>query len=410
MAARRETGLGEWTGWRSPFMALVVMTIASEIAFATWWTLAKNFAVNALGFTGAQVGIQESIREIPGFLAFLVVYVLLAMREQTLALAALALMGLGVAVTGWFPSVWGFYLTTFVMSLGFHYFQTMNQSLQLQWLPKATAPRLLGRLVGAAAIAQLAAYGLIFITWKTLHLSFTSVFAVAGTLTLGLAIFVWVAWPSFRADTLQHKHLILRRRYWLYYLLTFMGGARRQIFTVFAGLLMVTRFGYEVPDIAALFLINCLFHMVLAPKVGAAIMRFGERRALIFEYAGLIAVFTAYAFVSNPIVAAGLYVIDHAFFALAFAINTYFQKIADPADIAPTSGVSFTINHVAAVGIPVLFGLIWLWSPKIVFLAGAGMAVISLILAFLVPRDPCAGQETTLSRLDISGVQPQAAE
>jgi hypothetical protein len=150
--------------------------------------------------------------------------------------------------------------------------------------------------------------------------------------------------------------------------------------------------------------------MVLAPKVGAAIMRFGERRALIFEYAGLIAVFTAYAFVSNPIVAAGLYVIDHAFFALAFAINTYFQKIADPADIAPTSGVSFTINHVAAVGIPVLFGLIWLWSPKIVFLAGAGMAVISLILAFLVPRDPCAGQETTLSRLDISGVQPQAAE
>ncbi len=410
MASRQQTGLGEWTGWRSPFAALVVMTIGSEIAFATWWTLAKNFAVNAIGFTGVQVGIQESIREIPGFLAFLVVYVLLAMREQTLAFAALALMGLGVAVTGWFPSAWGFYLTTFVMSLGFHYFQTMNQSLQLQWLPKATAPHRLGRLVSASALAQLAAYGLIFITWKTLDLSFATVFGVAGTITFGLAAFLWIGWPSFRADTPQHKQLVLRRRYWLYYLLTFMAGARRQIFTVFASLLMVTRFDYGVQDIAALFLINCIFHMLLAPKVGALIMRFGERRALIFEYAGLIGVFTAYAFVTNAMLAAGLYVIDHAFFALAFAISTYFQKIADPADIAPTSGVSFTINHVAAVGIPVVFGLIWLWSPAIVFLAGAGMAVISLLLAFLVPRDPCAGQETTLARFDLPGLRPQAAE
>jgi MFS family permease len=203
---------------------------------------------------------------------------------------------------------------------------------------------------------------------------------------------------------------VLRQRYWLYYLLTFMAGARRQIFTVFASLLMVTRFGYEVHEIAALFLINCLFSMVLAPRVGALIIRFGERRALIFEYAGLIGVFTAYAVVANAWLAAGLYVVDHAFFALAIAIRTYFQKIADPADIAPTSGVSFTINHVAAVGIPVVFGLIWLWSPAVVFLAGAGMAVVSLLLALLVPRDPQAGQETTLSRLTVGTMYPQPAE
>jgi hypothetical protein len=111
------------------------------------------------------------------------------------------------------------------------------------------------------------------------------------------------------------------------------------------------------------------------------------------EYVGLIAVFLAYAFVESAMVAAALYVIDHAFFALSIAMKTYFQKIADPADIAPTAGVAFTINHIAAVGIPATFGFIWLASPAAVFLIGAAMAVVSLLLALLVPRHPVPGHE-----------------
>jgi len=118
-----------------------------------------------------------------------------------------------------------------------------------------------------------------------------------------------------------------------------------------------------------------------------------ERRTLTIEYTGLILIFTAYAFVPNVWVAVGLYIVDHAFFAMAIAMKTYFQKIADPADIAPTAGVAFTINHIAAVFIPVLFGLIWLWSPAAVFLAGAAIAVISLGLAQLIPYSPKEGTE-----------------
>ncbi|MBL4619230.1 MAG: hypothetical protein JKX88_03925, partial [Marinicaulis sp.] len=112
------------TADRSPFMALALMTIAMQLAFAAWYTLAKNFAVDGVGMTGAEIGLQETIREIPGFLAFLVVYVLLVMREQTLALLSLVVLGVGVAITGFFPSIWGLYLTTFFMSVGFHYFET----------------------------------------------------------------------------------------------------------------------------------------------------------------------------------------------------------------------------------------------------------------------------------------------
>ena len=390
---RTDIWLAAGTRWRTPAAMLMIMAFAMQIAFATWWTLIKNYAVEDVGFTGREVGFQESIREIPGFLAFLVIYILFFMREQTLALGALAVLAIGVVITGWFPSATGLYLTTFLMSVGFHYYETMNQSLALQWLPKGQAPQIMGRILAVAAAAQLLAFGLIALLWKTLALDFATVFVAAGTLTLAIVVFVWVTFPHFEKGTPQRKKLILRRRYWLYYALTFMGGARRQIFTVFASLMMVQIFGYEVHQIALLFLINCLFNIAFAARIGGFIGRFGERRALSVEYIGLIVVFGAYAFVQSAWAAAALYVIDHAFFAFSIAMNTYFQKIADPLDIAQTAGVASTINHLAAIGIPAAFGLIWLVSPAAVFLIGAAMAGVSLVLARLVPRHPEAGNE-----------------
>ena len=120
-----------------------------------------------------------------------------------------------------------------------------------------------------------------------------------------------------------------------------------------------------VNQVTLLFLINYAFNWLFAEKIGTLISRIGERAALTIEYVGLIGVFTAYAFVENAYLAAGLYVVDHMFFALAIAMNTYFQKIASPEDIASSAGVSFTINHIAAVVIPVLFGLLWLQSPAL---------------------------------------------
>jgi MFS family permease len=383
----------EMTGWRSPVVLLMIMAGAMQLSFAAWWNLMNNFAVQELDFTGREIGIQQSIREIPGFLSFLAIYLLLVMREQTLAYVSLLLLGLGVAVTGYFPTAMGFYITTLIMSIGFHYYETMAQSLSLQWLPKATAARSMGWIISVGAFAQLVAYGLIYVAWKDFNLSFLAVFAIAGGLTLVVLVFLIMAFPQFKEGIPQRKKLILRKRYWLYYALTFMAGARRQIFTVFAGFLMVERFGYDVHEVGLLFLFNGAFNMLMAPLIGHFIVRIGERKALMFEYLGLIGVFVTYAFVTNATLAASLYVIDHAFFAIAIAIKTYFQKIADPADIAPTAGVAFTINHIAAVFIPVLFGFLWLVSPAAVFLAGAGMAVVSFALATLIPRNPEEGRE-----------------
>lgn len=381
------------TGWRSPVVLLMAMAATMQIAFAAWINLSNNFAVEVLSFTGRDVGLQQSIREIPGFLAFAAIFFLFIMREQTLAFVSLLLLGGAVAVTGYYPTYTGFLLTTFISSVGFHYYETMNQSLTLQWLPKKTAPVTMGKIMSVASFAQLVAFGLVFLCWKIFEMEFTDIFMLVGGFTFFATLVLWVTFPEFNAGVTQHKKLILRKRYWLYYALTFMGGARRQIFMVFAAFMMIERFGFQVHEVAVLFIANGIVTMFFAPIIGKWIMQFGERRILAIEYIGLFMVFTAYAFVSNVWIAIGLYIVDHALFAMAIGMKTYFQKIADPADIAPTAGVAFTINHIAAVVIPITFGIIWIWSPAAVFLAGSAMAVMSLVLAQLIPRSPEKGCE-----------------
>lgn len=377
------------SGWRSPYILLVLMTVAMPLAFATWYALLNNFVIERAQFNGSDIGLLQSVREIPGFLAFTAVFILLFIREQRFAILALLTLGLGVSITGLFPSSLGLLCTTFIMSVGFHYFETLKKSLALQWLPKDQAPALLGKLLGLSSLSSLLVYA--FIIWQPL--GYESTYVVGGGLCIVLSLFMFVAYPLFPEKEPQHKKLFLRRRYWLYYALVFMSGARRQIFMVFAGFMMVEKFHYDVSDIATLYLINHAINSVIAAPIGRWINRVGERTALSLEYIGLVIVFVSYAFVNDATLAAGLYVVDHLFFSMAIAINSYFQKIADPKDIAATSGVSFTINHIAAVVIPVSFGLLWMTSSAAVFLLGAAMAVVSFILARKIPLSPSAGNE-----------------
>ena len=376
-----------------PDLLLLLMAGAVPLSFATWQTLLNNFALERAAFSGVEIGILQSLREIPGFLAFAVVFLLFVFREQTIALLSLVLLATGTLITGMFPTVIGLYLTTVIMSIGFHYYETIQTSLSLQWLDKDRAPEVLGRIIAVGAFTSIVTFAVIWLAFDLIGLDFTPVYAIGGGATLLIVLFCVVAFPYFPVKIQQHRHMVLRKRYWLYYALTFLSGARRQIFIVFAGFLMVEKFGYSVAAISVLFFVNATLNMLFATRIGKLIGVVGERAALVFEYTGLVVVFVAYAFVNNAGVAAGLYVIDHFFFALAIAMKTYFQKIADPADFAGSAGMAFTINHIAAVGLPVVLGLLWLASPAAVFLSGSAMALASLGLARLVPQAPVSGQE-----------------
>jgi hypothetical protein len=387
----------------SPATFLMALAFLNWLGFASWSALINNFAKEAAGFTGQDIGILQSVREIPGFLAFTAIVLFWFMREQILAYVSLLALGIGIAITGYYPTLGGLLLTTTIMSLGFHYYETAQQSLQLQLLPKAQAPRLLGRIAGASAMAQLLAFGSIALIWRAVQPAYTTVFLAAGLLTVALTLAAWLAFPRFQGTVPQNRGFVLRRRYWLYYALTFMSGARRQIFMAFGGFLLVERFGYDVSATATLLLATYGINTFMGPILGHLVGRFGERATIKLENVSLIAVFVGYALASQGhfagwgvYIAGALFIVDGVFFTLTLAQRTYFQKIADPADIAPTSAVAFTINHIAAVLLPVTFGLLWIRDPAFVFYIGAAVATVSLSLAFLVPRHPVPGQETTL--------------
>jgi hypothetical protein len=389
----------------SPLAFLMALSFINWLGFAGWMALLYNFTIERAGFSWADAGLTQSVREIPGFLAFTAIFWLALVREQTLAYLALAILGLGIALTGQYPTLTGVLITTFIMSIGFHYFETMNVSLQLQLLAKGEAAHLMGVITAAGAAAQFVAYGGLAVAWWAGFRSYEQLYLALGIGCAGLAVAAMAFFARFEGPVPQLKHVVLRRRYWLYYLLTFMSGARRQLFHAFGGFLLVKKFGYSVADIAVLMLVTTALNSVLAPRLGALVATAGERRTIMLENAVLVLVFAGYALTSSGWVAGLLFVVDGIFFTLMLAQRTYFQKIGDPADMAATSSVAFTINHIAAVIVPVAFGVLGLINPALIFWLGALVASVSLGLSFLVPIDPAPGRETVLAE-----ASPQPAE
>ena len=357
---------------------LIVLTICSTVGLQSWRTLFDNFSVNVVGLDGYHVGILQSVREIPGFLALLVTYIILIISEHKLSALAILFLGAGVFLTGLLPSFTGLVFTTLIMSFGFHCYETTNQSLTLQYFDKYTSPIIFSTQRSYAALANIVVGILIlilapFFSYKVMYILFGAVIIAGG--------FWAITKNPVRQDIIpQKKKLILKKQYWLYYFLTFMAGARRQIFIAFAVFLLVKKFEFSVQQITLLFMLNNTINFFINPLVGKFILKYGERKLLSIEYFFLVLIFIAYALVDSKLVVAGLYILDHVFFNFATGIKTYFQKIADPADIASSAAVGFTINHIAAVILPVIGGLLWMVNYKIPFFAGAFFSLISLCL------------------------------
>jgi len=365
---------------------LIVQTAASVVGLQCWMILFNNFAVEIAGLDGLQVGIIGSVREIPGFLALLAVFVMLVIREHRLSALSIIFLGLGTALTGLLPSFSGLIITTLIMSFGFHYYETTNQSLTLQYFSTATSPLIFGRLRSLAAATSIVVGLLLYLMGMVF--SYKVMFLTIGGLVVAAGIWGLLQDPTHKQVAPQHRKMIFRRRYSLYYFLTFMAGARRQIFIAFSVYLLVKVFHFTVTEITLLFVVNNAINFVLSPAIGRAIVRFGERWILSIEYGGLIGVFLVYAFTDSKLLVVAMYILDHILFNFAIAIRTYFQKVADPADIAPSMAVGFTINHIAAVVMPAIGGALWMIDYRIPFVTGALLSLVSLLAVQRIPRFP----------------------
>lgn len=358
------------------YMYLLVLVITASAGLQGWMALFTNYAKEVVGVDGFGIGLSQSVREIPGFLTFLVIYVLIIIKEHRLTAWSVVIMGIGVAATGFFTSLGGLLFTTFIMSVGFHYFETTNKSLTVQYFNHQEAPVVFARLRGYGALANIivgtAIWGLAFL------LPYKMNFLLLGVLIASAGIYMLIKNPH--VGELRHKNtrFVLKKKYWLYYVLNFLSGARRQIFIVFAIFLLVEKYNLAVTTVAGIYVLNYALTYFLNPIISKSINKYGEKVVLSLESASLIVLFLGYAFIDNLWIVVALYVIDSIFFNFAIALNTYLQKTADKEDLAPSTAVGFTINHISAVVIPLFGGALWLLNWKLPFIIGAVITMLSL--------------------------------
>jgi predicted MFS family arabinose efflux permease len=351
--------------------------------FQVWRTVFNNLAVDDLGLQAGAIGAIQSMRELPGLMGFLFVLMVNLLGSELRVMGAnILLLGVGLVFTGLAQGLVAVVAGTLVTSIGFHYFTSGSQAVLLQATAKLETPRALGNLSSIGALASVLAT--VGVSAAALMMGNRHIMVVGGIIVLiaGVALLPRMnARQRFVTEEIPARKTV-RRRYWLFYVLTFLMGTRRHIFTTFAIFLLVSVHGLETWQTAALFLVNSVVSFLALPQFGRLVGAFGERRTLTVNFVLLIIIFLGYATIKSTLVLVALFVTDNLLFGFSLAINSYFQKIAMVRqDITPNMSLGQSINHVAAVIIPIVGGLLWeAFDPAVPFISGAVIAVVSLAL------------------------------
>jgi MFS family permease len=392
------------------FRTLAVANFFLYLGFNIWQAVFNNFAVEELGVRADQIGMIQALRELPGLMGFVLGFLVLWLSEMRLLGLSALLLGVGLIVSGAAPGLAILTLGTLIMSIGFHFFYPSNSSVVLMSIGRDEAPEWLGRLGSISALAAVMGTILIWVLVDGLQLGALTIapwgyrkllYVMGGVVILGSLVAMRRGRQN-GGEVASHlrRKIIFRRDYWLYYLLTFMMGSRRHIFTTFAIFLLVDVHGIDVRTTALLFLVNNVISSYAVAQLGKLVARFGERKVLTINFAGLIGVFLGYAYVPYLPVLYALFVLDHVFFGFNLAVDSYFQKIAHSRqEITSNVSLAQTINHISALIVPVLGGILWEQvAPSATFLAGVVIAIISLVLVQFIRTKPIAEPVTaTLS-------------
>jgi MFS family permease len=379
------------------FRILAFSNFFLYLGFNVWRAVFNNFAVEELGVGASQMGVIQALREIPGLMGFLLGFLALWLSEMRVMGLSVLLLGVGLVASGGADGLSALILGTMLTSIGFHFFYPSNSSLVLMHMGKEEAPKILGRLRSISSLAAVIGTMVIWVFLEGVQIGPVSIPAWGYRTTLYVIGGVVIVGSLFALRNGQRhgvrrakRKVIFRRDYWLYYLLTFMMGCRRHIFTTFAIFMLVQVYGIDVRATAALFLVNNVISTYASARLGVLVARYGERRVLTMNFVGLIGVFLGYAFVPYLPILYALFVLDHIFFGFNLAIESYFQKIAhSPAEITSNVSMAQTINHISALIVPIVGGILWEQiSPSATFLAGVLIAVISLVLVQFIRTQP----------------------
>jgi len=390
-------------------VALVGFTMTVQMA------LNANFLADDIGVSGEQNGRIEAARESCGIFAFFLLALLAGIAEPLIGAVMLIFVAVGLGAYAYVPQNYLFVLgLSMIWSQGLHIWMPLPNSMALGLAEPGRAGRKLGLLAMAGAIG---AFCGLAVAWGVVHWGELSVAAgaspeeqaaaarhavrmtyiaagVAAVLAAGMCLGI----P--RNVKTPGPRLVFRWRYRLYYLLCFLEGWRKQVFIAFSAFLLVKEYGVPIKHMLGLWLIVQVLVTASGQVVGRIIDRVGERKVLFTYYATMLVVFAGYAFAPNiwhdvavrKIALYVLFVMDGSFFVLAMAMTTFVNRLVPPQEHTATLSAGVAANHVAAVSMPFIGGILWdldkahMWT----FLIGAVAAIGSLLAVRYVPRRTAA--------------------
>lgn len=369
-------------------------TLAFSLGFGIYLGLFPTFASDHLGLAKAQLGVHESLREVPGLLSAGIVGILAGLAEPRLALLALGITAAGIGLTGQADGFAALVACSMFWSIGLHIWLIVQPALTLALSPPGRHGWSLGMMARYGSVAILA--GLLFVWLTGSRIPYGAAFAAAGTL-VAVGCIAAAAMTRGIGHGLRQR-LLFRSRYRLYYLLMLLDGGRRVLIQTFVVLVLAREFGLTRGQVAAVMFAGNALTMLAAPAVGAWVDRYGERRVLSVYYALAVCVFIAYTQVGTARLFCGIFLLDTLLFTGAVGIPTYARHLCPERELSATLAMGLTMNHVAAVSVPLVAGYLWATlGYRTIFWCGAALALVSLAgCAFLPRRGGSVGEATVL--------------
>jgi len=375
-----------WSEIRLSYLALA-------FGFGVYRSIFDKFAVDVCNMPADMRGLLEAVREVPGLLGFLGGVFALYLSDRKQGAVMLIVMGAGLTLLGFADAVPAAFVGTFIMSVGFHYFTASNASYIIKGFPD-DVPFRLARLRGYDSATRIAVT--LFLVGLTILLTggrgspglYHSFFLTAGVAVLIAGFIRLHSSRAEKPDPRPKDGLKPRRELWLFYLLNFLDGSRRHIFMTFAIYLLAREFNVRLGDLLWLFLFNQALVWVMSRYIGSILERFGEQKVLMFNYLVLVPIFLVYAYSQNIWILFIVFSIDNVLFTLSVARQSFLKKIARPEHVTAAVSQGLTVNHIAAIILPITGGVIWeRFAYSWTFVFGAIIALVTLFVSSMINRE-----------------------
>lgn len=371
-----------------------------SFGFAIYNGVFQNFLKDHFNATALDLGRLEALREVPGLLTSLTAGLLVALAESRAAALGLAVCGVGIGLTTTPQAYWPLVGITMFWSVGFHLYASMSSAITLNLAKGREGGRHLGRQGAIGAVATIAALALSWLVSRAFpNAPYIVFFGLGGISILGAAVCLGLL--SHHSASQARQPIVFRKEYGLFYLLTFLEGCRRQIFSIFAQYSLIQAFHVGRQDILLLLLVNSVLIAVTAAPMGRLMDKVGERIPLTWYAILLILVFTGYAAIPRDYALVvnghtwltakhllfGLFIVDNVLFSFSVGFTTYLNRIVRPGERTPCVAMGVTMNHVAAVTVPVIGAVMWTSTGDyhLPFMLGVAVAVVALGATMLLP-------------------------